>query len=345
MALFDLKMAVLELVPLNDRNYISHRVPIARKWHRLIGGEKMSTIHDIEQQTSCTMRLPSPETGSEFIEIFGPASQVVVAAVLASELVPIEVAFSIPTTQELRALLEGRDWKDFVDRLQNDLHIATVIVPGMGTNPAEVKLCCPRNVESMLHTTWALIQDHLRSNRVPLVVNAFPSRRRSGSDSFGTSFSPMPSRHMSNQTGEAEPNMPQRQPMRRLRAAASTSDVKALFNGSQNAFSQMSLYPSANRWGSVPEDDELQSPAGPLTPITPTSQVGPPRVHVNVHSRNRSDFSWPSSSGFMKGYNNHQQQDFGGQPMHDHQRLGTGLKRSGRHASMDLRSGCTYIIC
>lgn len=55
-------------------------VSIARRYHRTLLGEKGIFIHDIESKTSSTVRFPPKETASDVVTIFGPESQIHIAA-------------------------------------------------------------------------------------------------------------------------------------------------------------------------------------------------------------------------------------------------------------------------
>lgn len=58
------------------------KVAIPRKYHRILLGDKSIFIHDIENKTNCKFRFPDKETASDVISIFGPESQVHIAATM-----------------------------------------------------------------------------------------------------------------------------------------------------------------------------------------------------------------------------------------------------------------------
>ena len=58
------------------------KVPIPRKYHRTLLGEKSIFIHDIESKTNCKFRFPDKESASDIITIFGPESQLNVAVTM-----------------------------------------------------------------------------------------------------------------------------------------------------------------------------------------------------------------------------------------------------------------------
>ena len=64
------------------KDYINETVSIPRRYHRTLLGEKSIFIHDIETKTSCTVRFPDKEMASDLVTIFGPESQVQIAATM-----------------------------------------------------------------------------------------------------------------------------------------------------------------------------------------------------------------------------------------------------------------------
>ena len=65
-----------------DRDYINETVSIPRRYHRTLLGEKSIFIHDIENKTNCRIRFPDKETASDAVMIFGPESQIQIAATM-----------------------------------------------------------------------------------------------------------------------------------------------------------------------------------------------------------------------------------------------------------------------
>jgi hypothetical protein len=57
-------------------------VSIPRRYHRTLLGEKSIFIHDIETKTNSRVRFPDKETASDVVAIFGPESQVQIAAAM-----------------------------------------------------------------------------------------------------------------------------------------------------------------------------------------------------------------------------------------------------------------------
>ena len=61
---------------------MNETVSIPRKYHRTLLGEKSIFIHDIEAKTNSQIRFPDKETASDLVTIFGPESQVHIAATM-----------------------------------------------------------------------------------------------------------------------------------------------------------------------------------------------------------------------------------------------------------------------
>jgi len=57
-------------------------VSIPRRYHRTLLGEKSIFIHDIEHKTNSIVRFPYKESASDIVTIFGPESQVHIAAAM-----------------------------------------------------------------------------------------------------------------------------------------------------------------------------------------------------------------------------------------------------------------------
>lgn len=55
---------------------------IPRRYHRTLLGEKSIFIHDIETKTNSRVRFPDKETASDVVTIYGPESQVQIAATM-----------------------------------------------------------------------------------------------------------------------------------------------------------------------------------------------------------------------------------------------------------------------
>lgn len=67
---------------IQDKDYVNETVSIPRRYHRTLLGEKAIFIHDIESKTNSRVRFPDKETASDVVTIFGPESQVQIAAAM-----------------------------------------------------------------------------------------------------------------------------------------------------------------------------------------------------------------------------------------------------------------------
>ena len=76
---------------------------IPRRYHRTLLGEKSIFIRDIETKTNSRVRFPDKETASDIVTVFGPESQVQIAATM---LLVRNYSASIPTPAN--ALLGSR---------------------------------------------------------------------------------------------------------------------------------------------------------------------------------------------------------------------------------------------
>ena len=61
---------------------MNETVSIPRKYHRTLLGEKSIFIHDIESKTNSSVHFPDKELASDLVTIFGPESQVQIAATM-----------------------------------------------------------------------------------------------------------------------------------------------------------------------------------------------------------------------------------------------------------------------
>lgn len=74
--------AALILLTFQDKDYVNETVSIPRRYHRTLLGEKSIFIRDIESKTNSKVRFPDKETASDVVTVFGPESQVQMAAAM-----------------------------------------------------------------------------------------------------------------------------------------------------------------------------------------------------------------------------------------------------------------------
>ena len=65
-----------------DKDFVNETVSIPRRYHRTLLGEKSIFIHDIETKTNSRVRFPDKESASDVVTIYGPESQVQIAATM-----------------------------------------------------------------------------------------------------------------------------------------------------------------------------------------------------------------------------------------------------------------------
>lgn len=79
-ALEQLRQAIVEDVLPRDKDFVSEQVLVPRRYHRVLQGEKAIFLHDIEAKTNSEIRFPPRELGNDMITIYGPESQIHLAA-------------------------------------------------------------------------------------------------------------------------------------------------------------------------------------------------------------------------------------------------------------------------
>lgn len=233
MNLDNLKQAVMELVSPKDKDYVTETVPIARRYHRSLLGEKGIFIHDIEEKLGCTIRFPPPELANDLVSIFGSESQIHIAAQMLLDHVPFEAEFRTPNSSELGKVIASHDFVALAERVKRDLNINIVPVANKTqTGEAVFKLRLNRSNADFLPASKDALEDFLLSRN----VDVYDSPARARSDSFASSFPHFATKLISTaaestdsfQTDAAR--YQQAQERSRLRAATSTPDIKALFD-------------------------------------------------------------------------------------------------------------------
>ncbi|KAM5538238.1 hypothetical protein V8D89_008125 [Ganoderma adspersum] len=245
MNLDNLKQAVMELVNPKDKDYINETVSIPRRYHRTLLGEKSIFIHDIETKTNCSVRFPDKETASDLVTIFGPESQVQIAATMLFDHVPFEADMAVPPHPDLARICSSPDFFSFTERVKRDLQV--VISPNVRTAvtngsipevPTECsfKFRCQRSNSDFLVTAREMLEQFLIEHNVHVYPSA-TSRTHQRGDSFTDAFPHFDSKVLSTartrHQNSADLGRPSESMIdRRLRLASSSPDVKALFNNS-----------------------------------------------------------------------------------------------------------------
>ncbi|KAF7320226.1 KH domain protein [Mycena kentingensis (nom. inval.)] len=255
----NLKQSVMELVNPKDKDYINETVSIPRRYHRTLLGEKSIFIRDIETKTNSHVRFPPKELASDVVTIFGPESQVQIAAAMLLDHVPYEADMSVPPTAELSRLVISPEFSNLIERIKRELQVS--VVPNLkmpivnedsGTEtPSEFsfKFRCQRSNSDFLGTAREMLEQFLTNHNIHLFPIPVSHVHKRG-DSFAEAFPHFDSKLLSTARthhGELNPfhqtlrnlklwtesddlGRPEFAGDRRLRMANSSPDVKALFN-------------------------------------------------------------------------------------------------------------------
>ncbi|KII93438.1 hypothetical protein PLICRDRAFT_99898 [Plicaturopsis crispa FD-325 SS-3] len=238
----NLKQSVMELVNPKDKDYINETVSIPRRYHRTLLGEKAIFIHDIETKTNSRVRFPDKETASDVVTVFGPESQVQIAAAMLLDHVPFEADMAVPPSADLARLCSSADFVAFTEGIKRDYQVS--IVPNMkppsgnGTPGTETpteysfKFRCQRSNSDFLVTAREMLEQFLLNHNIHVYPSPTAHTHKRG-DSFAEAFPHFNSKVLSTARtrDSAELVRPsEREGDRRLRLANSSPDVKALFN-------------------------------------------------------------------------------------------------------------------
>ncbi|KZT06753.1 uncharacterized protein LAESUDRAFT_725514 [Laetiporus sulphureus 93-53] len=244
MNLENLKQSVMELVNPKDKDYMNETVSIPRKYHRILLGEKSIFIHDIEAKTNSSVRFPDKETASDLVTIFGPESQVHIAATMLLDHVPFEADMAVPPHPELPRICASSDFVAFTERVKRDSQVIIspnikLPSPGLSTDissECSFKFRCQRSNSDFLVTAREMLEQFLISHNAHVYPSA-TSRTHQRTDSFTDAFPHFDSKVLSTARTRHQNSADLGRPSeamidRRLRLASSSPDVKALFNNS-----------------------------------------------------------------------------------------------------------------
>ncbi|RDB29615.1 Meiotically up-regulated gene 60 protein [Hypsizygus marmoreus] len=239
----NLKQSVMELVNPKDKDYVNETVSIPRRYHRTLLGEKSIFIHDIETKTNSRVRFPDKETASDVVTIFGPESQVQIAAAMLLDHVPFEADMAVPPSAELPRVLNSVDFNNLVERVKRELQVS--IVPNIKTmnttngttgseTPTEIsfKFRCQRSNSDFLITAREMFEQFLLNHNIHVYPSPTAHIHKRG-DSFAEAFPHFDSKVLSTAKTRGHESVDMGRPDvgdRRLRLANSSPDVKALFN-------------------------------------------------------------------------------------------------------------------
>ncbi|WWC72544.1 uncharacterized protein I206_106506 [Kwoniella pini CBS 10737] len=222
-----LKQSVMELVNPKDKDYTVESVSIPRRYHRTLLGEKSIFIHDIEQKTNSVVRFPYKESASDIVTIFGPESQVHIAAAMLLDHVPFEADLHVPPNPELTRLVTSSEFILFTERVKRDHQIAIVPSAKFGQGDEAIfKFRCQRSNIDFLGTARDALEEWLGQHN----IQVYPSNATKRVDSFADAFTHFNSKLLAtganNNEAEGESLVERRQ-----RPVTVSTDVRALFNG------------------------------------------------------------------------------------------------------------------
>ncbi|KDQ13625.1 hypothetical protein BOTBODRAFT_111266 [Botryobasidium botryosum FD-172 SS1] len=231
-----LKQSVMELVNPKDKDYTLETINIPRRYHRSLFGERSIFLHDIESKTNSKIRFP----GDDVITIFGPESQVHVAAAMILDHIPLEVDMLVPSQPELARVCTTPDFVAFLERMNREMQVAVVPhIKTSGSDESSFKFRCQRSNSDFLAPVREMLESYLVKHHVQVYATHAASASRA--DSFTDAFphfnskllSSAPAGMLSHSTQSPELSRPSEGFVeRRIRLASSTPDVKALFNNS-----------------------------------------------------------------------------------------------------------------
>lgn len=243
----NLKQSVMELVNPKDKDYVDETVSIPRRYHRTLLGEKAIFIHDIESKTNSRVRFPDKETASDVVTIFGPESQVQIAATMLLDHVPFEADMAVPRNNDLPRLVSSPDFAALVEQVKRDLAVSispnfkSAMAYANGSGAPEpptdysFKFRCQRSNSDSLIDARETLEQFLLNHNVHVYPSSTSHTHKRG-DSFAEAFPHFDSKVLSAARTRGHESMDlslARSDIigdRRLRLANSSPDVKALFN-------------------------------------------------------------------------------------------------------------------
>ncbi|KAG6845670.1 hypothetical protein H0H87_005877 [Tephrocybe sp. NHM501043] len=294
----NLKQSVMELVNPKDKDYVNETVSIPRRYHRTLLGEKSIFIHDIETKTNSHVRFPDKETASDVVTIFGPESQVQIAAAMLLDHVPFEADMAVPPSVDLPRVLAAPDFNNLVERVKRELQVAIVPnvktpAPANGNTEADTqtdisfKFRCQRSNSDFLITAREMLEQFLLNHNIHVYPSPTAHIHKRG-DSFADSFPHFDSKVLSTAKARGHESVDMGRPdlgqERRLRLANSSPDVKALFNSPAYIYNLEEhtdpepFLPSGLPGPTVP------ATGGPAEYWTPLQPIGSGIPHRSRHS-------------------------------------------------------------
>ncbi|WFD31054.1 hypothetical protein MSPP1_002085 [Malassezia sp. CBS 17886] len=169
-----LKSSVMELVSPKDKDFVTDAVPVPRRHHRTLLGARASHVHEIERKTRCVLRFARKESAQDTVYVFGPESQVAVAAQMLQQHVPHEAELRVPGSYELSTLLDAPDYALLVDRMHKELGVSLAVAARAPGPHGEClfRFQVPRAGMEMLPVAKAMLDELCAARKVPMQAPA-----------------------------------------------------------------------------------------------------------------------------------------------------------------------------
>ncbi|KAF8343016.1 uncharacterized protein EI90DRAFT_3031069 [Cantharellus anzutake] len=226
-----LKASVMEMIVPKDRDFITEIITIPRRHHRMLYGEKSIFVRDIEAKTNS--RITFPGDGLDVVHIFGPESQMHIAVAMLLDHVPFEADMPVPGHPDLLRVATSQDFIVFSENIKREYQVAVIpMVNDQGLSPSSFKFKCQRSNSDCLATVREALEMFLINHRVHVYPSPNSHKRV---DSFTDAFPHFNSKLLSTPMDPEVSRTPDGLADRRIRAAASTPDVKTLFLSQSSA--------------------------------------------------------------------------------------------------------------
>ncbi|KAH0838585.1 cytoplasmic protein [Lanmaoa asiatica] len=294
----NLKQSVMEIVNPKDKDYVNETLSIPRRYHRTLLGEKAIFIHDIESKTNSRVRFPDKETASDVVTIFGPESQVQIAAAMLLEHVPFEADMAVPPCPDLPVVCTSPEFVAFVERVKREFQVSVTPnlkspAPVHSTNgsstsldhpsPSQAspqmtqiqlqgeysfKFRCQRSNSDFLLAAREMLEQFLLNHNVRVYPSPTAHTHKRG-DSFAEAFPHFDSKVLSTARRHESVELTRSSDIlgdRRLRLANSSPDVKALFNAPAYIYDLEEHEDSQSAYGPPGTGLDYWTPLPPIIP-------------------------------------------------------------------------------
>ncbi|TPX61251.1 hypothetical protein SpCBS45565_g07317 [Spizellomyces sp. 'palustris'] len=168
----NLRVSIMELTSVGEKNRVTMSVIIPRQLHRVVVGPRGSHLQDIIKVAKVEINFPEKETGLDEVTIAGPEPQVQIARQRLQELVPEIYEFSIPGSPAAFYAVRSTDLQQLVMRLSQELAMDLYVYmpPTEEPGPSECSflLHYHRNNGGALDQAKSLILEFLTIKQVPL---------------------------------------------------------------------------------------------------------------------------------------------------------------------------------